>query len=130
MFANNGAGIRGRVENRTDLIPLLRPFMLARTTAEWVAAFEAAAVPCGPINTIDEVFANEQVLARGLQIGLTRDDGVQVPGVANPIVFSESPVEYNRPPPRLGDGTDKVLGEILTLDAARIAGLRKAGVVG
>ena len=61
--------------------------MKARTTAEWVAAFEAAAVPCGPINTIDQVFANPQVLARGLQIGLTRDDGVQVPGVANPIQF-------------------------------------------
>jgi crotonobetainyl-CoA:carnitine CoA-transferase CaiB-like acyl-CoA transferase len=121
---------RGRVENRSALVPLLRPFMLARSTADWVAAFEAAAVPCGPINTIDQVFANEQVLARGLQIGLTRDDGVQVPGVANPIVFSETPVEYDKPPPRLGDGTDKVLRETLMLSAEEIATLRKAGVVG
>lgn len=121
---------RGRVENRADLIPLLRPFMLARTTAEWVAAFEAAAVPCGPINTIDQVFSNEQVLARGLQIGLTRDDGVQVPGVANPIVFSETPVDYNKPPPRLGDGTDRVLLDTLKLTPAEIAALRRAGVVG
>lgn len=121
---------RGRVENRTDLTPLLRPFMLARTTADWVAAFEAAAVPCGPINTIDQVFANEQVLARGLQIGLTRDDGVQVPGVANPIVFSETPVKYDKPPPRLGDGTDKVLTEALQLSTAQIDELRKEGVVG
>ena len=75
---------RGRVENRATLIPLLVEPMKARTTAQWVEAFEAAAVPCGPINTIDQVFANAQVLARGLQIGLTRDDGVQVPGVANP----------------------------------------------
>jgi crotonobetainyl-CoA:carnitine CoA-transferase CaiB-like acyl-CoA transferase len=121
---------RGRVENRVELIPLLRPFMMARTTADWVAEFEAAAVPCGPINTIDQVFANEQVLARGLQIGLTRDDGVQVPGVANPIVFSETPVAYDKPPPRLGDGTDKVLREALQLTRAQIDGLRKAGVVG
>ena len=121
---------RGRVENRVELIPLLRPFMMARTTADWVADFEAAAVPCGPINTIDQVFANEQVLARGLQIGLTRDDGVQVPGVANPIVFSETPVAYDKPPPRLGDGTDKVLREALQLTRAQIDGLRKAGVVG
>lgn len=121
---------RGRVENRVELIPLLRPFMMARTTADWVAEFEASAVPCGPINTIDQVFANEQVLARGLQIGLTRDDGVQVPGVANPIVFSETPVAYDKPPPRLGDGTDKVLREALQLTRAQIDGLRKAGVVG
>ncbi len=121
---------RGRVENRTTLIPLLRPFMLARSTAEWTAAFEAAAVPCGPINSIDQVFANEQVLARGLQIGLTRDDGVQVPGVANPIVFSETTVAYDKPPPRLGDGTDKVLREALGKSEAEIARLRAAGVVG
>ena len=78
--------------------------MKARTTAAWVAAFEAAAVPCGPINTIDQMFADPQVLARGLQIGLTRDDGVQVPGVANPIQFSATPVEYEKAPPKLGMG--------------------------
>lgn len=121
---------RGRVEHRAALIPLLRPYMLARTTGEWVEAFEAAAVPCGPINSIDQVFANPQVIARGLQVGLTRDDGVQVPGVANPIVFSETPVSYDKPPPRLGDGTEKVLRERLGLDAAAITELRGKGVVG
>ncbi len=121
---------RGRVENRNDLTPLLAPSMQARTTADWVAALESAAVPCGPINTIDQVFANEQVLARGLQIGLTRDDGVQVPGVANPIQFSGTPIEYDKPAPRLGDGTVKVLGELLGLDAAAIAALKAVGAVG
>ena len=121
---------RGRVEHRAALIPLLRPFMLARTTGEWVEAFEAAAVPCGPINSIDQVFANPQVMARGLQVGLTRDDGVQVPGVANPIVFSETPVAYDKPPPRLGDGTEKVLREQLGLNAAAITELRSKGIVG
>jgi crotonobetainyl-CoA:carnitine CoA-transferase CaiB-like acyl-CoA transferase len=121
---------RVRVENRAALIPLLEGPMKARTTAEWVDAFEAAAVPCGPINTIDQVFANEQVLARGLQIGLTRDDGVQVPGVANPIQFSGTPIEYDKAPPRFGDGTDKVLNEVLGLDSDRIAALRRAGTIG
>jgi crotonobetainyl-CoA:carnitine CoA-transferase CaiB-like acyl-CoA transferase len=120
---------RGRVENRAELIPQLAPAMLDRTTSEWVEAFEAAAVPCGPINTIDQVFANEQVLARGLQIGLTRDDGVQVPGVANPLVFSETPVDYNKPPPRLGDGTEKVLRDVLQLSSAEIAKLKAAAIV-
>ena len=125
-FANN----RGRVENREVLITLLTAPMLARTTDQWVEAFEAAAVPCGPILQIDQVFANEQVLARGIQIGLTRDDGVRIPGVANPIVFSETAIEYDKAPPRLGDGTEKVLTETLGLSAETIAALRKAGAIG
>ena len=125
-FASN----RGRVENREILIPLLAGPMLARATAKWVEALEAAAVPCGPILQIDQVFANEQVLARGIQIGLTRDDGVRIPGVANPIVFSETAIEYDKAPPRLGDGTEKVLTETLGLSAETIAALRKAGAIG
>lgn len=121
---------RGRVENREVLIPLLRPFLMAQTTAHWISVLEAAAVPCGPINTVDQVFADPQVLARGLQIGLTRDDGVQVPGVANPILFSETPVAYDKPAPRLGDGTDKILREVLGLDAGRLATLKSAKIIG
>jgi crotonobetainyl-CoA:carnitine CoA-transferase CaiB-like acyl-CoA transferase len=121
---------RGRVVNRGALIPLLVEPMKQRSTAEWVAAFEGAAIPCGPINTIDQVFANEQVLARGLQIGLTREDGVQVPGVANPVVFSETPVDYDKAPPRLGDGTEKVLRETLGLTPEEIARLRESGAIG
>lgn len=121
---------RGRVVNRAELIPLLIEPMKTRTTAAWVEAFESAAIPCGPINTIDQVFANEQVLARGVQIGLTREDGVQVPGVANPINFSATPIEYSKAPPRLGDGTGKVLRETLGLSEGEIDALRKAGAIG
>jgi crotonobetainyl-CoA:carnitine CoA-transferase CaiB-like acyl-CoA transferase len=124
-FATN----RGRVEHRNELVPLLAPAMKTRTTAQWVEAFEAAAVPCGPINTIDQVFANEQVLARGMQIGLTREDGVQVPGVANPIVFSETPVAYETPAPILGNGTDKVLRNLLKLDPQHVESLKAQGVI-
>ena len=116
--------------NRAELIPMLVEPMKTRTTAAWVAAFESAAIPCGPINSIDQVFGNEQVLARGLQIGLTRDDGVQVPGVANPIVFSQTPIQYDKAPPRLGDGTGKVLTEHLGLSTEDLTRLRKAGVIG
>jgi crotonobetainyl-CoA:carnitine CoA-transferase CaiB-like acyl-CoA transferase len=120
---------RGRVENRKELIPLLAAPMKARSTAEWVKAFEADAVPCGPINTIAQMFEDPQVLARGLQIGLTREDGVQTPGIANPIVFSETPVDYEKAAPRLGDGTEKVLKEVLGLDAAELAKLRVNGIL-
>jgi crotonobetainyl-CoA:carnitine CoA-transferase CaiB-like acyl-CoA transferase len=76
------------------------------------------------------MFADPQVLARGLQIGLTREDGVQVPGVANPILFSQTPVEYEKAPPRLGDGTTSVLGQMLGLTDAEITGLKDSGVLG
>jgi crotonobetainyl-CoA:carnitine CoA-transferase CaiB-like acyl-CoA transferase len=121
---------KGRVENRATLIPLLAPFMITRTTAEWVEAFEAAAVPCGPINTIDQVFDNEQVKARGLQMNLTRDDGASIPSVANPVVFSETPNTYNAPSPRLGNDTDHVLETLLGLNVADIHKLREAGAIG
>jgi crotonobetainyl-CoA:carnitine CoA-transferase CaiB-like acyl-CoA transferase len=121
---------RDRVEYRKDLIPLLVEPMKTRTTAEWVAAFEAASVPCGPINSIDQVFANEQVLARGLQIGQTRDDGVQVPGVANPIQFSVTPIEYDKAPPRLGDGTERILRDVLGLSEDIVRQYRANGAIG
>ena len=121
---------RGRVEHRNDLIPLLRPFMLARSTAEWVQAFEAAAVPCGPINSIDQVFENPQVMARHLQLILEREDGLAVPSVANPIVFSETPNAYMHPSPRLGDGTADVLSELLGLSTEALASLKQKGTIG
>jgi crotonobetainyl-CoA:carnitine CoA-transferase CaiB-like acyl-CoA transferase len=121
---------RGRVENRVQLIALLKGPMKARTTAAWVAALEAASVPCGPINTIAQMFEDPQVLARGLQIGLTREDGVQAPGVANPIRFSETPVDYEKAPPKLGDGTVSVLTELLKLSKPQIADLKVSGAIG
>ena len=121
---------RGRVENRKELIPLLDGPMKARTTADWVAAFEAAAVPCGPINTIDQVFADPQVKARDLRLELTRPDGTVTPGVANPIRLSATPIEYGKPPPALGEGTGRVLSELLGLSDEDIGRLRGAGAIG
>jgi crotonobetainyl-CoA:carnitine CoA-transferase CaiB-like acyl-CoA transferase len=120
---------RGRVENRGELAALLTPVMKTRSTAAWIEALGHAAVPCGPVASLDQVFAHEQVLARGLQIGLTREDGVQVPGVANPIVFSQTPVGYEKPPPLLGDGTSAVLGDLLGISADALAALRAANII-
>ncbi len=121
---------RARVENRTDLIPLLAAPMKARSTADWVTAFEAASIPCGPIYDIGQVFADPQVKARGLQIELTRPDGTITPGVANPVRFSGTPVSYDRAPPKLGDATDRVLADTLGLTQVEIAALRTSGAIG
>ena len=121
---------RGRVENRAALIPLLTGPMKARTTSQWVAAFEAAAVPCGPINSIDQMFADPQVLARGLQIGLTRDDGVQVPGVANPDRVFADTRRIRKSPAETGRRDTKVLANILGLTEAEIEALSTSGAIG
>ncbi len=121
---------RARVENRASLAPPLAEAMKARTTAEWVAVLEAAAVPCGPINRLDQVFADPQVKAHGLAVELHRPDGTVTPGVANPIRLSASPVEYPHAAPALGADTNEVLEQVLGLAADEIAGLRGKGVVG
>jgi crotonobetainyl-CoA:carnitine CoA-transferase CaiB-like acyl-CoA transferase len=113
-----------------------------------------AGVPCGPINDIEQLFADPHVKARGLQIAIpdpdraapneqavsdgrtapddraAPDDGAAQPGVASPIQFSATPIQYERPPPRLGQHTDEVLREELDLDAAELKRLRAAGVIG
>jgi len=118
-----------RVDNRSVLIPLLGDLLRARTSSDWLSALEQAGVPCGPINDIEQLFADPQVRARGLQISIP-DDGASRPGVASPMHFSETPVRYELPPPRLGQHTDAVLREELGLDAAELKRLRDLGVIG
>jgi len=100
-----------------------------RTTAEWITAFEAAAVPCGPVNRIDQVFADPQVIARGLKVEMPHPTAGTVALVANPVRLSASPVQYQRPPPLLGQHTEEVLQQWLGLDNQEIDGLRERKVV-
>ncbi|MOA42310.1 Succinyl-CoA:(R)-benzylsuccinate CoA-transferase subunit BbsF [compost metagenome] len=100
-----------------------------RSTAEWIAALEPAGVPCGPINDLAQVFADPQVIARGLRLELPHPLAGVVPQVASPIRLSATPVEYRNAPPLLGEHTDVVLGELLGLDAAALAELRARQVI-
>ena len=101
-----------RVAHRSVLIPLLRQTTVMRTTAEWVSALEQADVPCGPVNRLDEVFADPQVQARGIQVDLPHPLGT-VATVASPVRLSATPVQYRRPPPLLGQHTQEVLHDWL-----------------
>ncbi len=121
---------RSRVRHRDELIPLLSPAIRQKTTATWIDILEEEAVPCGPINAIDQVFADPQVKHRGMQLDLQRPDGVDAPGVANPIRYSETAIKYDRAAPALNDGTDEVLSNLLELDETEIAALRAKRVVG
>jgi len=118
-FASNA----DRIRNREVLIPLVAGMIAERTMNEWITAFEAAGVPCGPINDLAQVFEMPQVQARGLRVDIEREDAGPVPLVGSPIRFSATPVRYDLPPPRLGEHTEAVLREVAGYDDARLAPL-------
>ncbi|MDA8110499.1 MAG: CaiB/BaiF CoA-transferase family protein [Betaproteobacteria bacterium] len=118
-----------RIVNREALIPIVAAIMRTRGKRDWLAALEAAGVPCGPINDMREVFEEPQVVHRGLRVDIPHPLGATAPVVASPMRFSDTPVEYRRAPPLLGEHTDEVLTAVLGKDAAEIARLRDAGIV-
>lgn len=124
-FATN----KQRVAHRAELIPLIRQATVFKTTAEWVAELERAGVPCGPINDLAQMFQDPQVVARGLKVDVPHPLAGSVPQVASPIRLSETPVEYRRAPPLLGEHTEAVLRDVLGLDAGAVQVLRSAGVL-
>ena len=120
---------RDRVLHRAALVPELEPVMKTRAKADWLAALEAAQVPCGAINKLDEVFADPQVQARAMVDHWAHPIKADLRLVASPIKLSQTPVRHDHPPPLLGQHTDQVLGELLGWDAARIAALREQGII-
>ena len=119
----------GRVRHRAELVPLLEAVMKTRNKATWLAALEAAKVPCGAINTLGEVFADPQIQERGMVT--TWEHPIQ-PGlklVSSPIKMSQTPVRQDLPPPLLGQHTEEVLSEVLGWSPAQQASLRSKGVI-
>ena len=124
-FASNQA----RVANRSVLIPLIRQTTVFRTTDEWMAALEPAGVPCGPINSLDKVFADPQIRARQMQIAMEHSLAGSVPLVASPLRLSATPVHYRQAPPLLGEHTDSVLMQRLNFSPEDIARMRASGIL-
>ena len=124
-FATNS----NRIRHRTALIPLLEPLVKLRTRDEWVNALEAAGVPCGPINNIDQVFENPQVKARGIKVDIPHPLAGSVPQVASPMRFSETPIEYHAAPPTLGQHNEYVLRELLGMETNEIDLLQRKNIL-
>jgi crotonobetainyl-CoA:carnitine CoA-transferase CaiB-like acyl-CoA transferase len=123
-FATNAK----RVENRNLVTETLTPVMRSKTTAEWIGALEALKIGCGPINTLEQVFADPQVKARGCVVEMPHASGQTVKVVANPVRLSATPADYRGAPPALGQHTAEVLGGLLGMGEAEIAGLREKGI--
>ena len=125
-FARNA----DRVRNRGTLVPMVAAVVAARGQRDWLDALEAAGVPCGPINRLDAVFADPQVVARGMRFDLPHALAGAVPQVATPVRMSGTPLAPERPPPLLGEHTMHVLRDRLHLSEAAIRKLADDGVVG
>ena len=119
----------GRIRYRAETIGPIKEKMLARTTAAWMAAIDAVGVPCGPINDFAAVFADPQVIARGLRRDLDHPLGGTSPMVVSPINLSATPPTYRTAPPLLGQDTAAVLGELLGVDVATLDALAAKGVI-
>ena len=118
-----------RVRHRDVLVPIVAEMVKTRAKREWIEALEAAGVPCGPINDVGEVFADEQVRARGMRVEAPHPSGAMAPLVRNPIRMSATPPEVRSAPPLLGEHTDDVLRGVLGYDAAAISALRGKAVI-
>jgi crotonobetainyl-CoA:carnitine CoA-transferase CaiB-like acyl-CoA transferase len=118
-----------RIANRTELISLLEPVLATQTTAHWLKALGKRGVPAGPINSIDEVLTDSYAEEHGLVRPLANSLGQEVPTVANPVDFSETPVSYRKAPPLLGEHTDEVLREWLGYSQELIAELREYSAI-
>ena len=118
-----------RIINRATLIPQITDVLKHRTATEWIALFEPIAVPCGPINTIDQVFQDPQVRARNTMRTLNHLEAGPLPVVANPVRMAGHDTTAAKAPPLLGEDTIEVLSDVLGLSSSEITQLHRSGIV-
>lgn len=118
-----------RVKHRQLLVPILAEMVKQKTKAEWISLLEQAGVPCGPINTLDEVFNDPQVQARQMQVNLSHPLAGEVKLVGSPMKLSLTPVQYQLPPPLLGQHTAQILSQRLGYSAEQLASLKQQGII-
>ena len=123
-FATNA----GRVRNQAVLLPLISELLATRDTREWVELLNATGVPCGPINTIPQVFEDAQVKERDMLVHIAHPAAGRVPQVASPMKFREAPLAFDRAPPLNGQHTREILSEF-GLNSAEIDALAAQGVI-
>lgn len=124
------AANQGRVRNRALLVPDIATIMAKRSSSDWISELEREGIPCSPINRVDQVFADPQVVARGMVTTLPHTQTSKpVPLISNPLRFSETPVSYRHAPPTLGQHTHEVLKSWLDLDQAALGRLVQRGVI-
>lgn len=118
-----------RLANKDSLIPILQEIMLTKTVPEWISLLRGKGVPCGPINTIPQVFEDLHVQHRELKVDIPHPTGQTVPSLRSPMRMSDSPIDYQTAPPMLGQHTDEILLRYCDVSQEELLALKKSGVV-
>jgi len=118
-----------RVAHREVLIPMLESLFRQKPVVEWLRLCANADVPAGPVNTLNEVFADPQVLARGMLVEMPHPTAGTVRLAGTPLNLSTTPTQIRLPPPLLGDHTQEILSNVLALEDSSIAELRQNRVI-
>jgi len=120
-----------RVHNRKVLADILNPLVAARPSEFWLQELEANNIGCGPINNLEQVFTDPQVIARGMvhEMKHPANNGTKAKLIASPFRMSSTPVTYRRAPPLLGENTEEVLSGELDIKDAEIRELRELGII-
>jgi formyl-CoA transferase len=119
----------GRVKHREALVSALQEAFLKRSVDEWLARLNAAQIPCGPVQTVDQVLADAQVLARRMLCEVEHPAAGRLSLVASPLKLSATPPAPPSAPPLLGEHTEEVLCRLLDYSVEDVARLRENGVV-
>lgn len=117
-----------RMRHRDTLLPAMAEILRTKPSAEWLAAFDAAGVPAGPVHSIGEALSHPQTLAREMVVEQQHPEAGPVKSIGLPIKLSETPARYVRPSPRLGEDTRALLAEC-GYGEKQIAEMLRAGVV-
>lgn len=118
-----------RVQNRDVLVPILEQILCTRRAAEWLERLGKAGIPSGPVNTLDRVFADPQLLARRMLLEVPHPSLSTLRMVGSPTKLASAPESVFSAPPLLGQHTDEVLQHRLGLSSADVDALRKAGAI-
>ena len=118
-----------RVENRQRLCTQISQLLEKRSSKDWLAAFEQQQIPCGPINNLEQLFEDPQLLARNMLVSIEERRSGELTLPANPINYSRSQINYSVPPPELGSSTESILSNYLEYSAMDIAELRGRSII-
>ncbi len=118
-----------RVENRVEMIDLVQKVLLTKSCDEWMKLLVDASIPCGPVNTMESLFSDPQVLHRNMVAEIPHETIGTLKLAGIPIKYSETNLSVKLPPPRLGEHTDEILSDVLDYDEEKIRQLRENKVV-
>lgn len=120
-----------RTANRDTLKPIIEQATKSKPLKTWLKVLTELNVPCGPVNTVEQAFAEPQAKHRGMHLRMPHPSARnnQVDLIANPVKFSETPVSYRHHPPSLAEHNNNILIEELNLDEATLADLRAKSII-